>query len=77
MSQKITKILAEIGFTKSCSESRRLITLGSVFINDKPVSQSDRTIEEQDFVDGEATVRVGRKRSHTFRNKNRFFLDTV
>ena len=55
-------VLADLGLCKSRSEARRLIAQGGVYLNDVQVDDAGRYLEQPDFTDGQAMVRVGKKK---------------
>ena len=59
----LVALLSEGGLTKSNSEGRRLIKGGGVKLNGQKVTDPNQPISTNDFNDGEAIIRVGKKRA--------------
>jgi len=57
-------VLLDAGVLPSKSEGRRLIQQGGLFLNDQTVTDPGRTLTPDDFTDGEAIVRRGKKVYH-------------
>ena len=57
-------LLHETGLVPSKGEGRRLMQQNGVYLNDKPVSDITRRLTDDDFTDGEALIRKGKKIFH-------------
>lgn len=57
----ILDLLADSGIVPSKSEGRRLIKQGGVYLNDEAISDAAYLIQPDDFVEGEAIIRRGKK----------------
>ena len=56
----------ESGLCKSNGEARRLMNQGGLYLNQKPLSDPDYRITKDDFKEGSALLRAGKKRYHRF-----------
>lgn len=61
---EVRKILTDIGVCKSNSEGKRLIKQGGVYLNEERVPEFYSAITLDDFEDGEAMIRKGKKVHH-------------
>ncbi|MDO5015667.1 MAG: tyrosine--tRNA ligase [Eubacteriales bacterium] len=61
LGRELLDILVDADFLPSKSEGRRLIKQQGLALNDEPVTDFGRTIENADFHDGAAVVRRGKK----------------
>ena len=57
----ILDLLADAGIVPSKSEGRRLIKQGGIYLNDIAISDANYLLQEDDFRDGEAIIRRGKK----------------
>ena len=57
----ILDILADAGIVPSKSEGRRLIKQGGIYLNDVAISDANYLLIADNFVDGEAIIRRGKK----------------
>ena len=64
MGAKLLDILAKNGVFPSKSEGRRLISQGGVTLNDARVTDADYRLQEEDFSDGTALVKKGKKKHY-------------
>lgn len=62
MGKTIIDILAQAGIIPSKSEGKRLIVQGGILLNDKKVTEANTILEEKDFSDGFALLRIGKKK---------------
>ena len=62
--KSILDILVEIGITDSKGQGKQLIAQGGITLNDEKVSDVQYTLSENDFKDGEAIIRKGKKVFH-------------
>ncbi len=60
----ILDVLDRCGLIPSKAEGRRLIKQGGIYLNDEVVQAFDQLLTEQDFKDGEAILRRGKKVYH-------------
>lgn len=60
----ILALLNRCGLIKSNGEGRRLIQDGGVYLNNQRVSDHTRAVTAEDFVDGKALLRKGKKVYH-------------
>ncbi len=60
--RKFLDVLAEGGIVSSKSEGRRLIQQNGISLNDAKLSDVDYILQENDFVDGAAIVKKGKKK---------------
>lgn len=60
-STPILDLLADAGIVPSKSEGRRLIKQGGIYLNDIAISDANYLLIADDFTDGEAIVRRGKK----------------
>ena len=67
MGTKLGDFLAKHDVFASKSEGRRLITQGGVTLNDAKVKDADYCLQEQDFSDGTALVKKGKKKHYRLR----------
>ena len=56
----------ESGLCKSNGEARRLMNQGGLYLNQEPLSDPDYRITKDDFKEGSALLRAGKKRYHRF-----------
>ena len=56
----------ESGLCKSNGEARRLMNQGGLYLNQEPLSDPDYRITKDDFREGSALLRAGKKRYHRF-----------
>ena len=56
----------ESGLCKSNGEARRLMNQGGLYLNQEPLSDPDYRITNDDFKEGSALLRAGKKRYHRF-----------
>ena len=56
----------ESGLCKSNGEARRLMNQGGLYLNQEPLSDPDYQITKDDFKEGSALLRAGKKRYHRF-----------
>ena len=56
----------ESGLCKSNGEARRLMNQGGLYLNQEPLSDPDYRITKDDFKEGNALLRAGKKRYHRF-----------
>ena len=59
---QILQVIMDLNMAVSKSESRRLITQGGVKLNDETIQNHEYCLEEKDFSDSVARIRVGKKR---------------
>ena len=59
---KINDLLAEVKIISTKSEGRRLVEQGGLYINDKTVNSHDQMITLEDFDEGFAMIRKGKKK---------------
>lgn len=64
MGAKLLDILAQNGVFASKGEGRRLIAQGGVTLNDARVTDADYRLQEEDFSDGTALVKKGKKKHY-------------
>ena len=64
---KLVDFLAKHDVFASKSEGRRLIAQGGVTLNDAKVKDADYCLQEQDFSDGTALVKKGKKKHYRLR----------
>ena len=64
MGAKLLDILAKNGVFSSKSEGRRLISQGGVTLNGARVTDADYRLQEEDFSDGTALVKKGKKKHY-------------
>ena len=64
MGAKLLDILAKNSVFSSKSEGRRLISQGGVTLNDARVTDADYRLQEEDFSDGTALVKKGKKKHY-------------
>ncbi|WP_307866410.1 tyrosine--tRNA ligase [Leucobacter chromiisoli] len=58
----VTELMVAAGLVKSLSEARRAVAQGGVYLNNAPVQDPDRTLEEDDLLHGAyAVLRRGKK----------------
>lgn len=57
----IVKLLADSGLASSNGEARRLLKGGGVYLNDERITDMDRNVAINDFTDGAAILRAGKK----------------
>ena len=67
MGTKLVDFLAKPDVIASKSEGRRLIAQGGVTLNDAKVKDADYWLQEQDFSDGTALVKKGKKKHYRLR----------
>ena len=67
MGTKLVDFLAKHDVFASKSEGRRLIAQGGVTLNDAKVKDADYCLQEQDFSDGTALVKKGKKKHYRLR----------
>ncbi|WP_138159511.1 tyrosine--tRNA ligase [Peptoniphilus catoniae] len=67
--KNLIELMSEVGLIKSNSEGRRLIQQNGVSVNDKKVSEIDRTITLDDFTDGSLLIKKGKKIFHRIKIK--------
>ena len=60
----LVDLLVETGLAGSKSAARRLILEGGAYVNDERIEAADKTIGEDDLVDGALLLRAGKKRYH-------------
>ena len=60
----ILSLLTRCGLIKSNGEGRRLIQDGGIYLNNQRVSDHTRAVTAEDFVDGKALLRKGKKVYH-------------
>jgi len=61
---EIRKILVDLGICKSLGEGKRLIQSGGIYINEERVTEFFAALKSEDFTDGEAMLRKGKKVYH-------------
>ncbi|MDM8533148.1 tyrosine--tRNA ligase [Clostridiaceae bacterium HSG29] len=61
---EIRKILIDLGICKSLGEGKRLIQSGGIYINEERVTEFFAALKSEDFTDGEAMLRKGKKVHH-------------
>ncbi len=61
---EIRKILIDLGICKSLGEGKRLIQSGGIYINEERVAEFFAALKLEDFTDGEAMLRKGKKVHH-------------
>jgi tyrosyl-tRNA synthetase len=61
---EIRDLMADVGITDSSSEAKRLIKQGGVYLNDERVENFWDKITLDDFQEGEAMLRKGKKTYH-------------
>ena len=61
---EIRKILVDVGICSTFSEGKRLIQSGGVYLNDERVKEFYSALSLNDFRDGEAMIRKGKKVYH-------------
>jgi len=61
---EIRKILIDLGICKSLGEGKRLIQSGGIYINEERVTEFFAALKLEDFTDGEAMLRKGKKVHH-------------
>jgi len=61
---EIRKILMDLGICKSLGEGKRLIQSGGIYINEERVTEFFAALKLEDFSDGEAMLRKGKKVHH-------------
>lgn len=60
--ERVTEAGVNAGLFKSISEARKTIASGGVYLNNQRVEDAERTLEEQDFLQGRfAVIRRGKK----------------
>ncbi len=64
MGKKLIDILTKHGIFPSKSEGRRLIAQGGVTLNDVKVRDADYCLCDEDFTDGAALVKKGKKKHY-------------
>lgn len=57
----IVQLIADAGLTASNGEARRLIKGGGVYLNDERITDMNYNVSEDDFYDGIAMLRTGKK----------------
>lgn len=62
LGKTLLDVLTQGGVIPSKSEGRRLITQGGVVLNDNKVSEVNLALEEKDFSDNSALLRIGKKK---------------
>lgn len=62
---KLINILSYNALVAGGGECRRLFAVGGISLNGEKISDSNKTLDKDDFRDGEAIVQVGRKKSAT------------
>lgn len=62
--KSILDILVEISLVSSKGEGRRLITQSGIYLNGKIVENIDYVLKQDDFIDGFALLRKGKKTYH-------------
>ena len=58
---KLIDVLVEGGLAKSKSDARRTIQQNGISVNDKKVSDIEKIIKKEDFIDGSVLIRKGKK----------------
>lgn len=64
---QLLDIMMACALTKSRGEGRRLIAQGGVLLNGEKVTDEFRALSEEDFTDGEAMIKKGKKVFHKVR----------
>lgn len=64
---KLLDVLTEGGIFASKGEGKRLIAQSGVVLNDNKVDSVDTVLTEEDFADGQAIVKKGKKKFHRLR----------
>ena len=67
--RELLDLLAEVEFIPSKGEGRRLIKQNGLRINDEVVEEFDRVLKKEDFQDGAAIIRRGKKNYFAFKLK--------
>ena len=57
----LVDVLVEGGLAKSKSDARRTIQQNGISVNDKKISDVERVISKEDFIDGSVLIRKGKK----------------
>lgn len=64
------ELFAETGLCASKGDAKRLISQGGAYVNGRRLQDSDEVIAEEDFQEGAAVLRAGKKRYHRVLVKN-------